>query len=200
MNTRKWTIALHGLLLLLEGIALVNDIQTFGWGMFRFYTINSNLLQLFVSAAVLWLLLRQKRDRLPGWLKVCHLIAAVCLTVTFLIAAAVLAPQEGFRYYFLQDVAPVNHFLGPVLSVLSFIWLSGKERLPRPALAAPTLATLLYGLTALILNAAGALDGPYFFLRARSVAAGTIVLWFGIVALLCLGLSALYLRLRRRGA
>ena len=32
---------------------------------------------------------------------------------------------------------------------------------------APVAATLLYGVIALILNARGVIDGPYFFLQVR---------------------------------
>lgn len=185
---------IHALLVVLEIIALIHDIWVFGPGMFQYYTINSNVLQLVVSVCILACLLRGKRT--SCCLKVLHLVCAVCLTVTFLIAALVLAPQEGFAYYFLSDVAPINHFLGPVLSVISFILTQNEEPLPKPAVFAPAAASLLYGVIALVLNAVRMLDGPYFFLRVHEEAASTIVMWFLIIAFLCLILSALYMWLR----
>ena len=194
MKKNQTAAVLHGILVILEFIALIHDIWVFGAGMFQYYTIDSNLLQLVVSACILTYLLRGKRY--PDWLAVLHLICAVCLTVTFMIAAFVLAPQEGFAYYFLTDVAPINHFLGPVLSVITFLFTQTGFPLQKRMVIAPTAATLLYGIIALILNVSRVLDGPYFFLRVHEVPLSTVVMWFLIIAALCLVLSALYMWLR----
>ena len=187
----KKQMVLHTILILLEIAALMHDIPAFGAGMIRFYTIDSNILQLVISALILLCLVR-KRPISKGLVTV-HLISAVALTVTFLIAALVLAPQEGFAYYFLSDVAPINHFLGPLLSVVSFLTIGEAERLSAGALFAPAGATLLYGMIALALNGLGILDGPYFFLRVRSESAAVVIQWFAIIAVLCVILSGIYL-------
>lgn len=190
----KTAVVLHGILVILEVIALIHDIKAFGAGMFQYYTIDSNVLQLVVSVCFLVYFLRRKRN--PVWLAVLHLICAVCLTVTFLIAAFVLAPQGGFAYYFLSDVAPINHFLGPVISVVTCVFLPADVSIQKRMVLAPVAATLLYGIIALILNIAGVLDGPYFFLRVYEEPVSTVVMWFLIIAGLCLAFSALYIWLR----
>lgn len=194
----KLAIMIHAILTVLEIIALFHDIQAFGISMFSYYTIDSNILQMLVSAGMLYYLLKKRGDCIPVWLSTAHLICAVGLTVTFLIAAFVLAPQEGFSYYFLQDVAPINHFLAPVLSVLSFLFLGMGMKLSKKAVFAPTAATLIYGGIVLVLNAARVLDGPYFFLKVYETAPGTIIMWFGIIAVLCGVLSGVYYWIRRR--
>ena len=198
MKKNQTAVILHGILGILEIIALIHDVRVFGAGMFRYYTIDSNLLQLVVSACILTYLLRGKRY--PVWLAVLHLVCAVCLTVTFMIAAFVLAPQEGFAYYFLTNVAPINHFLGPLLSVATFLFPVQKNPLRKGSLFAPMTFTLLYGIIVLILNAVRVLDGPYFFLKVHEVPAGTIALWFGIISVMCLAFSALYLYVRGKSA
>ncbi len=190
----KTAVVLHGILVILEVIALIHDIKAFGAGMFQYYTIDSNVLQLVVSVCFLVYFLRRKRN--PVWLAVLHLICAVCLTVTFLIAAFVLAPQGGFAYYFLSDVAPINHFLGPVISVVTCVFLPADVSIQKRMVLAPVAATLLYGIIALILNIARVLDGPYFFLRVYEEPVSTVVMWFLIIAGLCLAFSALYIWLR----
>ena len=152
---------------------------------------------MIVSAVIVYLLCR-KGPVIPSWLSTLHLVSAVCLTVTFLIALLVLAPQEGFAYYFLQNVAPINHFLGPLLSVLTFLFMERPERLPGRAVFAPMAATLLYGVIMLILNILRVIDGPYFFLQVYKVSPGTVGKWFCIIAALCLVLSGLYLWIRRK--
>ena len=168
--------------------------------MFKYYTIDSNILQMIVSAFIVWFLLVRKEEIIPGWLSVLHLICAVCLTITFLIAAAVLAPQEGFAYYFLQDVAPINHFLAPLLSVASFLFVEKSEKLPKNAWLVPMAASLLYGLIALVLNAARILDGPYFFLQVYEQKPGTIIMWFAIICVLCAVLSLTYIYVKKKVA
>jgi hypothetical protein len=190
-------VAAHIILIVLEVAARIHDIQSFGISMFKYYTIDSNILQMIVSAVIVYLLCR-KGPVIPSWLSTLHLVSAVCLTVTFLIALLVLAPQEGFAYYFLQNVAPINHFLGPLLSVLTFLFMERPERLPGRAVFAPMAATLLYGVIMLILNILRVIDGPYFFLQVYKVSPGTVVMWFCIIAALCLVLSGLYLWIRRK--
>ncbi len=185
---------LHVVIVAIEVIALIHDIQVFGFGMFQYYTIDSNLLQLIVSACILLFALRRKET--PVAIDVLHLTGAVCLTITFMIAAFVLAPQEGFSYYFLTDVAPINHFLGPLLSIVTFLFPASMHFFRKRYVLAPMAFTLVYGLTALILNVARVLDGPYFFLRVYEVQTGTIIFWFAVIAVMCLVISALYLWLR----
>ena len=194
----KKTIATHIILIILEFIALIHDLQVFGLAMFKYYTIDSNILQMLVSAAIVFRILYRKEERVSARLSILHLVCAVNLTITFLIALLVLAPQEGFAYYFIENVAPINHLIGPLLSVITFLFLEESEKLPGIAVFIPMAATLLYGITALILNALRILDGPYFFLRIYDESLGTIVFWFAIIAVLCTVLSGVYLWIRSR--
>ena len=58
------------------------------------------MLQLIISGFVVYYCVKEKP--LPGLLTVAHFISAVGLTVTFLIAAFVLAPEGGIAYFFLK--------------------------------------------------------------------------------------------------
>ena len=196
-STVKKAAAIHIVLIILEAAALVHDLKSFGISMFQYYTIDSNILQMIVSILIVYSLCR-KGSVISSWVTTLHLISAVCLTVTFLIALLVLAPQEGFAYYFLHDVAPINHFLGPLISVVTFLFMERSERLAGKAVLAPMAATLLYGVIMLILNVLRVLDGPYFFLRVYEVSPGTVAMWFGIIAVLCIMLSGMYVWIKRK--
>ena len=184
------------ILVMLEAIAFVHDIYAFRFGLFVWYTVDSNVLQLIVSGIVVFCVLKEKP--LYKFLTVAHFISAVGLTVTFLIAAFVLAPEGGIAYYFLNDVAPINHFIGPLLSVISLIFLEKTEKLPLRIILCPAAASLMYGVIALVLNAVRIMDGPYFFLKVYEQSVGVIVLWFAIIAVLCLGLAYLYYKIKWR--
>lgn len=95
-------------------------------------------------------------------------------------------------------MAPINHFIGPLLSVISLLFLEKTERLSLSTIIWPAVASLTYGAIALVLNAVRIMDGPYFFLKVYEQSAGVIILWFAIIAVLCLGLALLYYKIKWR--
>ncbi len=195
-RNRRTAIIINSILIVLEIIAFIHDCTEFGLSMFKWYTIDSNILQLFVSVLVVYYCVKGRP--LPGILTVLHFISAVGLTVTFLIAAFVLAPEGGIRYYFIDNVAPINHLIGPVLSVISLLALEKTEKLPMRVIIWPAGMSLLYGVICLILNAVRKLDGPYFFLQVHEQPVGVIVMWFGIIAALCILLAFVYYKVKWR--
>ena len=198
MKEYKPVLVVNLILVIIEIIALIHDIFAFGSRLFEWYTIDSNVLQLVISGLIIYYLLRKKA--IPGYVTILHFISAVGLTVTFLIAAFVLAPEGGVRYYFIENVASINHLIAPALSVISLLFLEKTEKSNWKIVLYPAAATLAYGLICLVLNAMSILDGPYFFLQVGKQPAGTIVLWFVIIGVLCMGLSVLYYRIKWRKA
>lgn len=194
-RTMNTMLFLHIILIILGVIARIHDAAVFGIRLFAYYTIDSNILQMIVSAMSIKYI-KNKRT-IPDWLAILHLICAVSLTITFLIALFVLAPEEGFAYYFLSNVAPVNHFIGPLISVVTFVFMKDYKENGTSDVFAPTAATLLYGVVALMLNGFKIIDGPYFFLKVYDTSPSIIVMWFCIIAGLCIILSEVYLRLRK---
>ncbi|MBE5826697.1 MAG: hypothetical protein E7307_08675 [Butyrivibrio sp.] len=193
---RRAVFYVNLILVVLEIIAFIHDVYAFKFGLFEWYTVDSNVLQLVVSGVVVYCCLKDKP--FPGLLTAAHFVSAVGLTVTFLIAAFVLAPEGGIAYYFFNDVAPINHFIGPLLSVISLLFLEKTKKLPLRIIIWPAAASLAYGVIALVLNALRIMDGPYFFLKVYEQSAGVIVTWFGIIAALCLGMAFLYYKVKWR--
>ena len=193
---KRPVVIINTILVILEIIAFIHDCTVFGLSLFKWYTVDSNLLQLVVSALVVYYCL--KDAPLPGSLTLLHFISAVGLTITFLIAAFVLAPEGGIRYYFIENVAPINHLIGPALSVISLLFLEKAKKQPLHIIIWPAVVSLLYGVVCLVLNALNVLVGPYFFLEVKTQPAATIVLWFAIIAALCVALSYAYYRIKWR--
>ena len=185
----KKELVLHLFIVVLETIAVIYLLAVEGPAVFRYYTVLSNMLMLAASAWYLSCFFGKKE--IPVALTVLHLSAAVCLTVTFLIAAFVLMPQSTFAYYFLDNVAPILHFISPVLSVVTL--MLSREEIPKYGVVVPALLTILYGIIALLLNIAKLLVGPYFFLEVYSTPAGTIAMWFAIIFVLCVILTVAYM-------
>lgn len=191
---KRPVVIVNVIIVVLETIAFIHDCIAFGTSMFKWYTIDSNILQLIVSALVVYFCVKD-RD-LHGYVTLLHFISAVGLTITFLIAAFVLAPEGGIRYYFIDNVAPINHLIGPALSVVSLLFLEKTEKQLLSIIVWPMAATIFYGGVCLILNVLNKLDGPYFFLQVHKQPASVIILWFGIIAILCLVLSFLYYKIK----
>ena len=189
-------LAVNAILVILEIVALVHDCVVFGTGLFQWYTIDSNVLQMCVSALVVYYCVKEME--LPAPVTFLHFVSAVGLTVTFLIAAFVLAPEGGIRYYFIENVAPINHLIAPVLSVISLLFLEKTKKQPIHIIVWPAAASLLYGIVCLLLNVANLLDGPYFFLQVHEQPADVIVMWFAIIAGLCVGLAFAYYKIKWR--
>lgn len=195
-TSRRPVIAVNTILIILEVIALIHDCTVFGASLFKWYTIDSNVLQLCVSALVVYYC--AKGIELPAPVTLLHFVSAVGLTVTFLIAAFVLAPEGGIRYYFIENVAPINHLIGPALSVISLLFLEKTEKQPIHIIVWPAAASLCYGVVCLILNVVNLLDGPYFFLQVHQQPVSVIVMWFAIIAGLCVGLAFVYYKIKWR--
>ncbi len=189
-------LAVNVILVIFEIAALVHDCAVFGTGLFQWYTIDSNVLQMCVSALVVYYCVKEME--LPAPVTFLHFVSAVGLTVTFLIAAFVLAPEGGIRYYFIENVAPINHLIAPVLSVISLLFLEKTKKQPIHIIVWPAAASLLYGIVCLLLNVANLLDGPYFFLQVHEQPADVIVMWFAIIAGLCVGLAFAYYKIKWR--
>lgn len=194
MSKNKPVLVVNLILVIIEIIALIHDICVFGSKLFKWYTIDSNALQLVISGLIIYYLLR--KTAIPDYVTVLHFVSAVGLTVTFLIAAFVLAPEGGIKYYFVENVAPINHLIAPVLSVISLLFLEKTEKSSWTIVLYPAAVTLVYGFICLLLNAMSILDGPYFFLQVRKQPVGIIVMWFVIIGILCMGLSVLYYKIK----
>ena len=190
----KKSAILFSIIVLLECIAMAYIFTVEGPAGIRYYTVNSNILLLL--SAIGYLACFASGKEIPKALTVLHLTSAVCLSITFLIAALVLAPQSSYAAYFIDNVASIVHFFGPVLSVVTL--MMRKEEIPKYAVCVPALISILYGIIALILNAARVMKGPYFFLEVYSTPPGTIAMWFGIIFVLCVVLTAGYMFIHRK--
>lgn len=196
MNENKPVLVVNLILVIIEIIALIHDIYAFGSRLFEWYTIDSNVLQLIISGLIIYYLMR--KTVIPDYVTILHFISAVGLTVTFLIAAFVLAPEGGIRYYFIENVASINHLIAPVLSVISLLFLEKTKKCNWTIVLYPAAVTLVYGFICLILNAMSILDGPYFFLQIGKQPVSTIVMWFVIIGILCMGLAVFYYKIKWR--
>ena len=99
--------------------------------MFRFYTVDSNILMGIVSlifAIFETKLIKGEIEKIPTKLYVLKLISTVGVTLTFLTVVLYLAPIATYGYFSMfRNANLFFHFLVPVLSIISFCFLEKTE-------------------------------------------------------------------------
>lgn len=135
-----------------------------------FYTHQSNVLALlsavlFVAVGTVALF---RDGRIPHGLKVFRLMCTVQLYITFIVVLAGLAPMNvlagGNLYAMYGGPMFVMHLMGPIVSLVSFVFLEGTPRLTVGDSWLAIQYTWLYSIVMVILNAVGKVEGPYPFL------------------------------------
>jgi len=106
-----------------------------GWGYFKPYTMDSNILTGLVALAVVVYHLtniKNEEKQPPRWLMRAYLMGTTCLILTFLIATFFLAPIQVIngRNYFIMFSKDMFffHFLNPLLATFSLVALLRNTR------------------------------------------------------------------------
>ena len=148
-----------------------------------FYTNLSNFLTLLCSA--LFVLSGTASlfgdGRMPHGIEVFRLVCTVQLYITWLVIFVGAVPLffssgPGSLAAMYGGSMFVMHFLAPVVSLVSFVFLEGTPRLTRRDAFLGVLPTYLYTLVLVPLNAFGVVEGPYPFLQVD-----TNPLWLSLV-------------------
>ncbi len=136
-----------------------------------FYTHQSNFLALIASAlfVVVGTVALFRDGRIPHALKVFRLMVTTQLYITFIVVLVGLLPMSLMAGGNLASMygGPmfVMHLMGPIVSLISFVFLEGTPRLSTGDAFLAIQYTWLYSIIMVILNATRTVDGPYPFLR-----------------------------------
>lgn len=175
----------------------------YGAAMFALYTVDSNLLAMLACTAYAVFLIRRLvcGREVPVWSVMAKYTAVCCLSVTFLVVVAVLAPgggRDGYRQMLLSGDMLYHHLFCPVLAVLSFFLFDRVPCRAGKAARCALLPTVLYAVVLVVLNLTRTVTGPYPFLRVYAQPLWASALWIvGILGGAWL-LAWLLARLRRR--
>ena len=119
-----------------------------GFKLFKFFTVQSNVLAGITSFIYLIFLLRENKtkNKVPASVHIFRYIATIDLVITFLVVALFLGfvTDEGYlsMYY---NANFFYHFAVPVLNLISFVWFESKPKFE--------LKDTLWGITHLLLYA-----------------------------------------------
>ena len=197
MKKRYMSLICNSLIVILEIVGLIVTLNSYSKVSFEYYTIDSNILALIVSAIFIVYMLLKKE--MPTWLRMLKYSSAICLSVTFLVVIFILAPMYEFSYghlLFSKELLYM-HLLCPVLSIITFIFFDEIESFNRKDNFAGLTLTIIYGIVLIILNLLSKVSGPYPFLKVREQSAAMSLLWLVVIFALAYFIG---LALRKAGA
>ena len=193
-----------------EAVVLWKLLQKEGAQMLIYYTTDSNLFAMCVS--LLYAVFAVKVltggavlenaayiGLLPA-LQMLRFMAVTGLAITFLVVVFVLSRAEecgGLRQLLLKDSMLFTHFLCPVASVISFLFLEDTSLLGDNAVFVCLIPTLCYAVLAVVMNLVRRWDGPYPFLRIYENGWKKSICWAVILPLAFALIAAALLALNR---
>lgn len=173
-------------------ISLYNTLYNFSGDTLAYFTILSNIV-VFVFFLILWIktlqdVLKKKTDGANTHLIRTKGIATLCITVTGLVYAFLLADYTSKSNYTFQNLS--HHYIIPVMTVLDYFLFDQKGKLKwyHPLLwVGCSLLYLPYiFIRAIILGPNTSLIRyPYFFLDLDTLGVGGVALW-------CVGLVVFF--------
>ena len=136
LNSIIVILSIIGTIFMLEGIEFMGPEHTLAATrieMFKFYTVDSNILMGVVSAVFIVFelrLIKGKIDIIPTQVYVLKLIGTVGVTLTFLTVVLYLGhiAENGFFSMFMNTNL-FFHFIIPVLSMITFIFLEKTDQI-----------------------------------------------------------------------
>lgn len=154
--------------------------------MLSYYTTDSNILMAAACMLDIYYQIRAgKGETAPKWIKKVKFFGVCCMSITFLVVFFVLAPQGGIvGYYrsFFEGALKYQHFLCPLLAVLSFFLVdSRQEAVGKTTAKLALIPTVCYAIAATVGNIIKVMHGPYPFLYVYEQPIYMSILWAVIV-------------------
>lgn len=124
MNNLDVDVFLNVGIIILEIIALIICLNTFGSVDLVYYTIDSNIFLLI--SCILYLIYRNKLPRIVQLFKYSSTLSVL---ITFLVVVFVLLPMYNFNFNFLLWDGPnlYVHVLCPIIALISFVFFEKND-------------------------------------------------------------------------
>lgn len=167
----------------MEIIATIMTSETHGIGMFKYYTIESNIFAgissaIFVVVAILHL---TKGHSIPKWVKGLRYMATCCLTVTIavvLFAAMPMEPRENaFEIWMTYREAIFQHLICPIVSFISFVFFEKEPKMRRKFILVGFSPTVAYGVGVVGLTLNQDIEALYTFAAVSTQPVMVSIFW-----------------------
>lgn len=195
------SLAANAAIVIMELVSLPESFANNGWGLFRYYTEDSNIFALGASFMyVIYAILRMRKNtEIPKAVRILKYASSCTLTVTFLVVVFVLLPMYGWDSYGMMLFGGsmlYHHTLCPILSLLSLLFLENGTKLLKNAELSAVVPTLAYAAVTVVLNIMKVMKGPYPFLYVYEQPIWLSCVWFtviiGMAFLISLGIKKIF--------
>lgn len=125
-----------------------NPFVATGLDSYMFFTTDSNILAAIASAVLIPFevqILRGKRERLPHFAVVFKYIGMTAVMLTFTTVMTLLLPQYDAGFLLL-GTAFYMHLAGPLMALVSFVFLETDSKIKLPETLLALIPSLLYGI------------------------------------------------------
>ena len=125
------------------------NMLLFGFDMFRFFTVDSNVFCALASLCLIPLELKKAvkpQSRIPKWALLFKFMATVTVTLTLLVVVVFLGPISGNFFNMFTGGNLHMHLVGPLMAITSFCFFEDFEYLKKNTKLLPLIPVLTYGI------------------------------------------------------
>lgn len=193
-------IILNLFILVSELIIVITNIPSRGFSALSYYTVLSNLLGMVAGFIFVWSAFTgfekfKKTRPLIRYYATCMLAFTLVVVFCLLVPMAVYAGMNP-SFLLIEDTAPIQHIINPVLSFISFIFLEDNSDLKKGQHLKMLYLTLLYAMILIILNIVNVVSGPYPFFQVHDYPVVYIILCLAALSGVTLLINYLILKFR----
>lgn len=174
-------------------VTIYNNIYSFNGDTLAYFTVLSNIV-VFVFILIIWILtlkdvvIKKEYEGYNNHLLPGKGIATLCITVTFLVYAFLLAEYDKKSNYTFQNLG--QHYIIPIMTLLDYFFFDekGKIKWYYPLIwvgCALSYLPYIFIRAAILGSNTTLLRYPYFFLNVDELGVGGVALW-------CVGLFVFF--------
>ena len=128
-------------------------VEEVGVKTFRMFTVLSNILVGVASAMTIPFAvdgIRKRNYHLPRWIVTLTYVSVNCISLTFLVALAVLSPRAGFAPIMTDGKNLFLHTIVPILAILSFLFVNAYHTVKFKTAFLAVLPVFVYAMVYLV--------------------------------------------------
>lgn len=174
------------MIIIFSTLGTIWEIWENGWGMLRYYTVDSNIfIAICCFVDIIWQENNKERRQRTVWIKNLKYIATCCMMLTFFVVVFILAPMGGVAgliQILTEGGLLFHHTLCPIAAIISYYKVDCKQfKLKKYMTYIGMIPTVSYAIVVVILNIKRKIHGPYPFLYVYEQDIWVSAMWILVI-------------------